>query len=197
MREDLLAGATRVLDRDGAAGFTTNRVADATGVSIGSLYQYYPNKGALLSELHETQAQTLWHKLEAILLDSSRPPLERFEDVVQRTFAVQAEAREQHLALYEAGIAPGESEQLAELAAHARVAFTRFLSEETRLHEQEAQERAAHCVEVLFALLEQTAKSSESSTKLAAHTARMLSLYLGLEPISLASSGKVGEGPAP
>ena len=62
------------------------------------------------------------------------------------------------------------------------------------------QERAAHCVEVLFALLEQTAKSSEFSeslTKLAANTARMLSLYLGLEPISLASSGKVGEGPAP
>lgn len=44
----LIAGA-RVLGRRGWAGFTTNEVAGAAGVSIGSLYQYFPNK-LILSE---------------------------------------------------------------------------------------------------------------------------------------------------
>lgn len=39
----LIAGA-QVLGRRGWAGFTTNEVAEAAGVSIGSLYQYFPNK---------------------------------------------------------------------------------------------------------------------------------------------------------
>ncbi|RAS22618.1 TetR family transcriptional regulator [Paraburkholderia bryophila] len=44
----LIAGA-QVLGRRGWDGFTTNEVAEAAGVSIGSLYQYFPNK-LILSE---------------------------------------------------------------------------------------------------------------------------------------------------
>jgi AcrR family transcriptional regulator len=47
----IMAAAARVLTRDGAAGFTTNKVAEKAGVSIGSLYQYFPNKESILSEL--------------------------------------------------------------------------------------------------------------------------------------------------
>jgi len=47
----ILEAATRVLVRDGYGGFTTNRVAEKAGVSIGSLYQYFPNKESLLDEL--------------------------------------------------------------------------------------------------------------------------------------------------
>jgi AcrR family transcriptional regulator len=49
--EAILAAAARVLIRDGAPGFTTNKVAERAGVSIGSLYQYFPNKESILSEL--------------------------------------------------------------------------------------------------------------------------------------------------
>lgn len=47
----ILEAATRVLVRDGYGAFTTNRVAEKAGVSIGSLYQYFPNKESLLDEL--------------------------------------------------------------------------------------------------------------------------------------------------
>lgn len=45
----ILTAATRVLERDGLAGFTTARVAEVAGVSVGTLYQYYPSKEAILA----------------------------------------------------------------------------------------------------------------------------------------------------
>lgn len=43
----IVTAAERVLEHDGLDGFSTNRVADLAGVSIGSLYRYFPNKNAL------------------------------------------------------------------------------------------------------------------------------------------------------
>jgi AcrR family transcriptional regulator len=45
--EVLLEAAAQVLERDGLEGFNTNAVARRAGVSIGSLYQYFPGKDAL------------------------------------------------------------------------------------------------------------------------------------------------------
>jgi AcrR family transcriptional regulator len=57
MVEIILEAATRVLAIESLAGFNTNRVAEVAGVSIGSLYQYFPNKSSLVSALIE-HAQT-------------------------------------------------------------------------------------------------------------------------------------------
>ncbi|NMM91281.1 TetR family transcriptional regulator, partial [Rhodococcus sp. SRB_17] len=43
----IVEAATRVLDREGIAT-TTNRIADEAGVSVGSLYQYFPDKHAII-----------------------------------------------------------------------------------------------------------------------------------------------------
>jgi len=48
MVHSIVDAAKRVLEREGLEAFTTNRVADVAGVSVGSLYQYFPNKDALL-----------------------------------------------------------------------------------------------------------------------------------------------------
>jgi len=49
----ILEACARVLIKHGFDGLTTNAVADAAGVSIGSLYQYFPNKEALVAALVE------------------------------------------------------------------------------------------------------------------------------------------------
>ncbi|WP_397416665.1 TetR/AcrR family transcriptional regulator [Phenylobacterium sp.] len=49
--EAILSAAARVLAGQGLEGFNTNRVAEVAGVSIGSLYQYFPNKAALTAAL--------------------------------------------------------------------------------------------------------------------------------------------------
>lgn len=43
----ILEAAAQVLEKDGLEGFNTNAVARRAGVSIGSLYQYFPGKDAL------------------------------------------------------------------------------------------------------------------------------------------------------
>lgn len=47
----ILDAAAHILCKDGYADFNTNRVAVKAGVSIGSLYQYFPNKETLIAEL--------------------------------------------------------------------------------------------------------------------------------------------------
>ncbi|WP_175655299.1 TetR/AcrR family transcriptional regulator [Burkholderia ambifaria] len=47
----IVTAGARVLDKHGWAGFTTNEVAQVAGVSIGSVYQYFPNKLALVDAI--------------------------------------------------------------------------------------------------------------------------------------------------
>jgi AcrR family transcriptional regulator len=49
--ETLLDAAAQVLQNEGEARFTTNRVAEAAGFSIGTLYQYFPDKNAIAEAL--------------------------------------------------------------------------------------------------------------------------------------------------
>jgi AcrR family transcriptional regulator len=62
--ETILAAATRVLERESLAGFNTNRVAEVAGVSVGSLYQYFPNKSALIAALIDRQQSALAQAIE-------------------------------------------------------------------------------------------------------------------------------------
>ena len=59
--EAILAAAARVLARESLAGFNTNRVAEVAGVSVGSLYQYFPNKAALVAALIEREQARYAH----------------------------------------------------------------------------------------------------------------------------------------
>ncbi len=49
--EAIIVATTHIIEVDGLAAVSTNRVAEVAGVSIGSLYQYFPNKEALVDEV--------------------------------------------------------------------------------------------------------------------------------------------------
>ncbi|GHG78395.1 TetR/AcrR family transcriptional regulator [Comamonas sp. JC664] len=59
----LIQTTARVLLRDGWQAMTTNRIAQDAGVSVGSLYQYFPNKEALLLALVERIADEMTARL--------------------------------------------------------------------------------------------------------------------------------------
>jgi AcrR family transcriptional regulator len=69
----LIEATRRLLASEGVAAVTTARVAELAGVSIGSLYQYFPSRGALIAALID-------HKLEADLQELT-PVLVRLRDV--------------------------------------------------------------------------------------------------------------------
>jgi AcrR family transcriptional regulator len=73
--EAIVAAAARILVRDGYDAFTTNRVAEKAGVSIGSLYQYFPNKDALLGELMRRHTHAIEEGIEAMAERAKSAPL--------------------------------------------------------------------------------------------------------------------------
>jgi AcrR family transcriptional regulator len=64
--ERVLDEATRIFDLDGYAASTTNRIAEAAGISIGSLYQYFPNKDSILVALAERHVSLASVELERL-----------------------------------------------------------------------------------------------------------------------------------
>ena len=69
----IIQATARVLVEDGYDRASTNRIAQAAGVSIGSLYQYFPSKEALVAALVETHVDRM---LEAVtrILDTDTEP---------------------------------------------------------------------------------------------------------------------------
>ncbi|MGJ4995080.1 TetR family transcriptional regulator [Bradyrhizobium sp. HKCCYLS3077] len=78
----ILQAAVQVLTSEGAQRFTTARVAEKAGVSVGSLYQYFPNKAAILFRLQSDEWRQTSALLTGILEDTSRPPLVRLRALV-------------------------------------------------------------------------------------------------------------------
>jgi AcrR family transcriptional regulator len=63
----ILEAATHIIGRGGLTAFNTNAVAERAGVSIGSLYQYFPNKDALMVALIHKQQRTQLTNVQSAL----------------------------------------------------------------------------------------------------------------------------------
>jgi AcrR family transcriptional regulator len=98
----ILEAAAQVLAKEGAPRFTTARVADRAGVSVGSIYQYFPNKAAILFRLQSDEWRQTSDLLRVILEDVRRPPLERLRDVVQAFIRSECEEAAMRVALDDA-----------------------------------------------------------------------------------------------
>lgn len=107
----LVEAAAQVFERHGYAAGTTNRIAERAGVSIGSLYQYFPNKDALLFALverHVAEGAALLGPL-ALSLQEEPPPLRKgLERIVSAMVALHAEHPALHRVLFEEAPRPPE-----------------------------------------------------------------------------------------
>jgi AcrR family transcriptional regulator len=74
--EAVLDAVVRILKREGYAAVTTNRVAEVAGVSIGSVYQYFPDKRAIFVALHERHIGEIDRVMMATLVRHAGAPLE-------------------------------------------------------------------------------------------------------------------------
>jgi AcrR family transcriptional regulator len=157
----VLEAALQVLAEEGAQRFTTARVAEKAGVSIGSLYQYFPNKAAILFRLQSDEWRQTSELLRGILEDSSKPPLERLRTLV-RTF-VQSECDEAAVrgALDDAAPLYRDAPEAREARASADLAIQRFMQEALPNGSEDTRELAW---DLIFATLSSVGKNiSETS----------------------------------
>lgn len=98
----ILDAAVQVLAKEGAQRFTTTRVAERAGVSVGSLYQYFPNKAAILFRLQSDEWRQTTDLLRAILADERKPPLDRLRHLVHAFIRSECDEAPMRVALDDA-----------------------------------------------------------------------------------------------
>lgn len=111
----ILEATAQILQQDGVGALTTNAIAEKAGVSIGTLYQYFPDKNAILialarQELAETSQAVAASVSGAEQVDEAVDPLRRGIQALLRGFHGGPRSRK---ALIEALIANGLSDELA------------------------------------------------------------------------------------
>ncbi len=101
--EAILEASAQAFERHGYAGGTTNRIAARAGVSIGSLYQYFPNKDAILVALVRSHIAdgTAMLAPQVARLEAGEDPLRVIPDVVAAMVSLHAEAPRLHQVLFE------------------------------------------------------------------------------------------------
>jgi len=125
----ILDAAGQVLAKEGAQRFTTARVAEKAGVSVGSLYQYFPNKAAILFRLQSDEWQETTGLLQRILEDSSRPPLERLRRLVHAFIRSECDEAAMRVALNDAAPLYRDAPEARQARASGGRTMQRFLRE--------------------------------------------------------------------
>jgi AcrR family transcriptional regulator len=73
--DTILEATARILSKRGYAGTNTNLIAERAGVSIGSLYQYFPNKDSLIAALYRRHSLQMQDMIVGILSESRKATL--------------------------------------------------------------------------------------------------------------------------
>src|SRR6478752_2549734 len=125
----ILDAAVQVLAKEGAQRFTTARVAERAGVSVGSLYQYFPNKAAILFRLQSDEWRQTTDLLRGILEDAQRPPFERLRQLVHAFMRSECDEAEMRVALSDAAPLYRDAPESREVKAAGEQAVGSFLRE--------------------------------------------------------------------
>ncbi len=125
----ILEAAVQVLAREGARHFTTARVAEKAGVSVGSLYQYFPNKASILFRLQCDEWRQTTDLLRDILEDRRKQPLERLRILVHAFIRSECDEAKVRVALNDAAPLYRDAPEVQEAMAAGELVFEAFMHE--------------------------------------------------------------------
>ncbi|NWB96244.1 TetR family transcriptional regulator [Pseudomonas gingeri] len=127
--DSILQAAIQVLAKEGMRRFTTTRVAERAGVSVGSVYQYFPNKAAILFRLQSDEWRETSEMLRGILEDTRNPPLERLRLLVHAFIRSECDEAELRVALDDAAPFYRDAPEAQEVRAAAKQVVEVFMRE--------------------------------------------------------------------
>jgi|ERR1700723_413312 len=128
----VLDAVARILKREGMKAVTTNRIAEVAGVSIGSVYQYFPDKRAIFVALHQCHIEEIDRLVEAKLFEHAASPV---EDLIGAMMEAMIEAHATDPELYELLLTevPHRAEGTRDFAVRLHGAFRLAIS--SRVHD--------------------------------------------------------------
>jgi AcrR family transcriptional regulator len=183
--EAIVQAAAQVFARHGYAAGTTNRIAERAGVSIGTLYQYFPNKDAILVALTERHVQEGESILVPLLEElAERPPALRdaLERVLRALLELHADQPALHRVLFEEAPRPPELrdrlERLFDLASTALAGYLASLPDVTVADVRLAAQLVVQTVEAITHGLVIHPRAQISAEAYASETVTMLERYL-------------------
>ena len=127
--DTILAATARVLVKKGFDGLTTNSVAEQAGVSIGSLYQYFPSKEALVAALIEQHIEEMHAALLSEMTRVAQLPMaQAVRALIELTIRAHSIEPELHRVLTEQVPRVGRLARLAEADSICRRMVAGILS---------------------------------------------------------------------
>ena len=101
------------MDREGPDAATTTRIAEVAGVSVGTLYQYFPNRKSILDALQEREFQRTLSVMQEVMVDSQPGSTDELaRAVIRGLFRLYAAAPELHRVLVIEGLVGEAPEQV-------------------------------------------------------------------------------------
>jgi AcrR family transcriptional regulator len=174
----ILEAAAQVLAREGAHRFTTARVADKAGVSIGSVYQYFPNKAAILFRLQSDEWRQTGALLRGILDDAAKPPLERLRVLVHAFVRSECDEAAVRVALHDAAPLYRDAPEAREVKASFDHVFHGFLREALPGASDETRALAGNLIATTFrTVAKQFSESPRTSEEIEAYADAMADMF--------------------
>ncbi|NOK00652.1 MULTISPECIES: TetR family transcriptional regulator [unclassified Myxococcus] len=190
--EAVLRAAIQVLAKEGAPRFTMARVAEKAGVSVGSLYQYFPNKAAVLFRLQTDEWRQTTALTRELLEDTTRPPLARLRALVHTFVQSECDEAAVRVALSDAAPLYRDAPEARAVRASSKATFEAFMREVLPATPKPARMLAG---DLIMTTLSSVGKSFSESPRTPAEIATysdaladMLCAYL--KTLSAAPSGK-------
>jgi AcrR family transcriptional regulator len=126
--EAILEATTHILTEEGYEKANTNRIAERAGISIGSLYQYFPNKESLMAALIEQHSNEMAEMVETKLNHLFDSPLETVvPELIRAVIAAHAINPRLHQVLSEEVPRLGKLIQMEQAQARIAQILTSYL----------------------------------------------------------------------
>ena len=179
----ILDAAVQVLAKEGAQRFTTARVAERAGVSVGSLYQYFPNKAAILFRLQSDEWQRTSELLRGILADRMKPPPVRLRALVHAFIRSECEEAAIRGALSDAAPLYRDAPEAQDARAAGQGIVAAFMREALPKAPDATRELAGELIKTTLSEVgKQFSETPHSEAEIARHAdgmADMFCAYLG------------------
>jgi AcrR family transcriptional regulator len=157
--EAIVEAAARILETDGLEFYTTNKIAERAGVSVGSLYQYFPSKNAITVLLIQRESGFLARDVEAALA--------LVDPEVAMTAMIKAAVRQQLRRPALAKLLDYEETRLASAAPVAaaassvRLTLAKFLRRAYKIAPRRSQDVASDVMDIVRALTDAASRKPQ------------------------------------